>query len=56
VRWEGELLFKRMKSQFGLAKSHTTDGHIVEALIIIAAISLLLSRVIVEELRAPEAK
>ena len=56
ARWEVELLFKELKSQFGLDEIKTTDGYIIEALIIMAAISLLMSRVIVDELRSLEAK
>lgn len=51
ARWEVELLFKELKSRFGLDEINTTDAYIIEALIIMAAISLLLSRVIVDELR-----
>jgi IS4 transposase len=51
ARWEVELLFKELKSRFGLDEINTTDAYIIEALIIMAAISLLMSRVIVDELR-----
>jgi hypothetical protein len=50
-----ELLFKELKSRFGLDEINTTDTYIIEALIIMAAISLLMSRVIVDELRNLEA-
>ncbi|MFC5133578.1 MULTISPECIES: IS4 family transposase [Haloferacaceae] len=55
ARWEVELLFKELKSRFGLDEINTTDAYIIEALIIMAAISLLMSRVIVDELRMLEA-
>jgi IS4 transposase len=51
ARWEVELLFKELKSRFGLDEINTTDAYIIEALVIMAAISLLISRVIVNELR-----
>jgi hypothetical protein len=56
ARWEVELLFKELKSRFGLAEINTTDAYIIKVLIIMAAISLLMSRVIVDELRTLEAK
>jgi IS4 transposase len=56
ARWEIELLFKELKSRFGLDKINTTDAYIIEALIIMAAISLLMSRVIVDELRKLDAE
>jgi IS4 transposase len=56
ARWEVELLFKELKSRFGLDEINTTDAYIIEALIIMAAISLLMSRVIVDELRSIEAR
>lgn len=56
ARWEIELLFKELKSRFGLDEIRTTDAYIIEALIIMAAISLLMSRVIVDELRKLDAK
>src|SRR6056297_3748828 len=51
ARWEVELLFKELKSRFGLDEINTTDAYIIEALIIMSAISLMMSRVIVNELR-----
>jgi len=56
ARWEVELLFKELKSRFGLDEINTTDAYIIEALIIMAAISLMMSRVIVDELRELEAR
>jgi len=56
ARWEVELLFKELKSRFGLDEINTTDAYIIEALIIMAAISLMMSRVIVDELRELEAQ
>lgn len=56
ARWEVELLFKELKSRFGLDEIKTTDGYIIEALIIMVAISLMMSRVIVDELRSLEAR
>jgi IS4 transposase len=55
ARWEVELLFKELKSRFGLDEINTTEAYIIEALIIMAAISLLMSRVIVDELRTLDA-
>jgi len=56
ARWEIELLFKELKSRFGLDEINTTDAYIIEALIIMSAISLMMSRVIVDELRSLEAR
>jgi IS4 transposase len=56
TRWEVELLFKELKSRFGLNEINTTDAYIIEALIIMAGISLMMSQVIVDELRKLEAK
>ena len=56
ARWEVELLFKELKSRFGLDEINTTDAYIIEALIIMAGISLMMSRVIVDELRKLEAR
>ena len=56
ARWEIELLFKELKSRFGLDEINMTDAYIIEALIIMSAISLMTSRVIVDELRSLEAK
>jgi len=56
ARWEVELLFKELKSRFGLEEINTTDAYIIEALIIMAGISLMMSRVIVDELRTLEAR
>jgi len=56
ARWEVELLFKELKSRFGLDEINTTDAYIIEALVIMAAISLMMSRVIVDELRELEAQ
>ncbi|WP_049911659.1 IS4-like element ISH32 family transposase [Natrinema limicola] len=56
ARWEIELLFKELKSRFGLDEINTTDPYIIEALVIMAAISLLMSRVIVDELRKLDVK
>ena len=50
------MLFKELKSRFGLNEINTTDAYIIKALIIIAAISLMMSRVIVDELRSLEAR
>jgi len=51
ARWAVELLFKELKSRFGLKEINTTDPYLIEALILIAAISLMMSRVIVDELQ-----
>ncbi len=56
ARWEVKLLFKGLKSRFGLDEINTTDTYIIEALIIMAAISLMMSQVIVDELRELEAQ
>jgi len=56
ARWEVELLFKELKSWFGLDEINTTKPYIIEALIIMAAISLMISRVIVDELHKLDAK
>ena len=56
ARWEVELLFKELKSQFRLDEINTTKPYIIEALIIMAAISLMISREIVDELHKLDAK
>ena len=50
------MLFNELKSRFGLDEINTTDPYIIEALIIMAAISLLMSQAIVDELRELDAK
>lgn len=50
------MLFKERKSRFRLDEIRTTKPHIIEALIIMAAISVMISRVIVGELHKLEAK
>ena len=56
ARWEVELLFKELRSRFGLNEINTTDAYVIEALISIAAISLLMSHIIVDELQKLDAK
>jgi len=56
ARWKIELLFKELKSRFGLDEINTTDPYIIEAVIIVVAISLLMNRVIMDELRKSGAK
>jgi hypothetical protein len=51
-----ELLLKELKSHFGLDEINTTDPYLIEALILIAAISLIMSRVIVDELQKLDAQ
>src|SRR5699024_433739 len=55
ARWVVELLFKELNSRFGLDEINTTDPYLIEALILIAAISLMMSRVIVDELQQLDA-
>jgi len=56
ARWEVELLFKELKSRFKIDEINTTKPYIIEALIIMAAISLMISREIIDELHDLEAK
>jgi hypothetical protein len=56
ARCEIELLFKKLKSRVSLDEMNATDVDIIEALIIMSAISLMMSRVIVDELRSLEAR
>jgi IS4 transposase len=56
ARWEVELLFKELKSRLRLDEINTTKPYIIEALIIMAAISLMISREIIDELHELEAK
>jgi IS4 transposase len=56
ARWAAELLFKELKSRFGLNEINTTDPYLIEALILIAAISLMMSRVIINELQKLDAQ
>lgn len=46
ARWEVELLFKELKSVYQLDEIQTGNETIIEALILIAAVSLVISRVI----------
>ena len=50
------MLVKELKSRFGLDEINTTDAYIIEALIIMAAISLMISREIIDELHELDAK
>lgn len=50
VPWEVELLIKELNSWFGIDDINTTDEYIIKALIIMAAIWLMISCVIVDEL------
>ena len=56
ARWEVELLFKELKSRFRLDEINTTKPYIIEALVIMAAISLMISRVIIDELHKLDTK
>jgi len=56
TRWEVELLFKELKSRFRLDEINTTKPYVIEALIIMATISLMISRVVIDELHELEAK
>ena len=56
ARWEVELLFKELKSRFRLDEINTTKPYIIEALVIMSTISLMISRVIVDELHKLDAK
>jgi IS4 transposase len=56
ARWEVELLFKELKSRFRLDEINTTKPYIIEALVIMAAISLVISREIVDELHKLDAE
>jgi IS4 transposase len=51
-----ELLFKEVKSRFRFDEINTTKPYIIEALIIMAAVSLTISREIIDELHELEAK
>lgn len=51
-----ELLFTELKSRFDLDEIDTTDAYMIEALLIMSTISLLMSRVIVDELRKLDAR
>jgi len=43
-RWEVELLFRELKTQYGLDEFDTTKKHIVEILLYAALLSLVVSR------------
>lgn len=51
ARWEVELLFKELKSTYNLDQIPTSNPVAVEALILIALISLVVSRVLLDLLR-----
>lgn len=51
ARWEVELLFKELKSTYNLGQIPTNNPVAVEALILVALISLVVSRVLLDLLR-----
>ncbi|EMA55216.1 transposase (ISH5) [Halococcus thailandensis JCM 13552] len=51
ARWEVELLFKELKSTYNLDQMPTSNPVVVEALILVALISLVVSRVLLDLLR-----
>jgi len=51
ARWEVELLFKELKSTYNLDQVPTSNPVAVEALILVALISLVVSRVLLDLLR-----
>lgn len=51
ARWEVELLFKELKSTYNLDQIPTSNPVAVEALILVALISLVVSRVLLDLLR-----
>ena len=51
ARWEVELLFKELKSTYNLDQAPTSNPVAVEALILVALISLMVSRVLLNLLR-----
>ena len=51
ARWEVELLFKELKSTYDLDQISTSNSVAVEALILVALISLVVSRVLLNLLR-----
>lgn len=54
LRWEVELLFRELKTRFGLDKLRVSEPVIIEALLVVAALSLVVSRIILEQLRELE--
>ena len=50
-RWQVELIFKELKSHYCLAELPTLKGRIVEALILSAVITLLVSRELLDCVR-----
>lgn len=56
ARWEVEWTFKALKSWFRLDELDVEEPVIIEALILIAALSLVVCRVILDELRELEAQ
>lgn len=51
LRWEVELLFRELKSSFGLDRIRVSEPVIIETLLVVAALSLVVSRVILDQLR-----
>lgn len=51
ARWEVELLFKELKSTYNLDQVTTSNPVVVEAMILVALISLVVSRVLLDLLR-----
>lgn len=51
TRWEVELLFKELKSTYNLDQVTTSNPVVVEAMILVALISLVVSRVLLDLLR-----
>lgn len=56
ARWEVEWTFKVLKSWFRLDKLRVSDPVIIEALLLLAALSLVVSRLILDGLRDLEAE
>ena len=46
LRWEVKLLFRELKSSYGLEKFQTSDPAIVELLVVAALLTLVVSRVL----------
>lgn len=51
ARWEVELLFKELKSQYRLDELPSAKRHIVESLIYVAVLTLTISRLLLQALR-----
>ena len=54
LRWKVELLFRELKSRYGLEKFETGDKTIIELLVVAALLTLLVSRALLAVFQEPD--